>query len=144
MKVSLLIEILEKFWQLIASCGQIVTFNGRAFDCPFILIRSAVHRIKPTRDLLPNRYAASHIDLCDQLTFYGAMKRRFSLDMWCRTFGIKSSKDEGITGAGVKDFYEAGRYVDIARYCARDIRATGELFHIWEQYLKTPKQSYDY
>ncbi|HMK43584.1 MAG TPA: ribonuclease H-like domain-containing protein [Dissulfurispiraceae bacterium] len=130
-------EILQKFWKLIATGGQFVTFNGRTFDCPFLLIRSAVHRIKPTRDLMPNRYYATHIDLCDQLTFYGAVRRRFSLDMWCRTFGIKSSKEEGISGADVKDLFCTGRHIDIARYCARDLRATRELFLVWEQYLKT-------
>ncbi len=134
-------EILQKFWKTIASCGQFVTFNGRTFDCPFILIRSAVNRIKPSRDLMPNRYYATHIDLCDQLTFYGAVKRRFSLDMWCRAFSIKSSKEEGISGADVKDLFHAGRHIDIARYCARDIRATRELFGVWEQYIKAPKSS---
>lgn len=132
-------EILQKFWKTIAGCSQFVTFNGRTFDCPFILIRSAVNRIKPSRDLMPNRYYATHIDLCDQLTFYGAVKRRFSLDMWCRSFGIKSSKEEGVSGADVKDLFHAGRHIDIARYCARDIVATRELFRVWEQYIKSPK-----
>ena len=71
---------------------EIITFNGRGFDCPFILIRSAVHKIKPTKDLMPNRYNGVHIDLLDQLTFYGASRRKFSLDMWCKTFGIKAPK----------------------------------------------------
>ena len=95
-------EILEKFWNTVKSYREIITFNGRGFDCPFILIRSAVHKIKPTKDLMPNRYNGTHIDLLDQLTFYGASRRRFSLDMWCKTFGIKSPKEEGITGYDIK------------------------------------------
>jgi DNA polymerase elongation subunit (family B) len=91
-------EILKKFWNTVRDYKQIITFNGRGFDCPFILIRSAVHKIKPKKDLMPNRYADTHIDLLDQLTFFGASRRRFSLDMWCRTFGIKSPKEGGITG----------------------------------------------
>jgi DNA polymerase elongation subunit (family B) len=128
-------EILEKLWSAIKSYSQFITFNGRGFDCPFIMIRSAVHRIKPVRDLMPNRYNGSHIDLLDQLTFYGASRRRFSLDMWCRTFGIKSPKAEGITGYDIKDIYKSGRYVDIARYCAGDLIATKELLLIWENYI---------
>lgn len=128
-------EILEKFWNAIKSYAQFITFNGRGFDCPFIMIRSAVYRIKPVRDLMPNRYNGSHIDLLDQLTFYGASRRRFSLDMWCRTFGIKSPKAEGITGYDIKDIYKSGRYVDIARYCAGDLIATKELLLIWENYI---------
>ncbi|KAF0143691.1 MAG: 3'-5' exonuclease PolB [Nitrospirae bacterium] len=129
-------DILEKFWSTVKSYKEIVTFNGRGFDCPFILVRSAVHKIKPTKDLMPNRYNGSHIDLLDQLTFYGASRRRFSLDMWCKTFGIKSPKEGGITGYDIKDLFANKRYTDIARYCFGDIRATKELFHYWENYIK--------
>ncbi|BCB95086.1 hypothetical protein JZK55_00080 [Dissulfurispira thermophila] len=141
-------EIIEKFWSAVKTYDQFITFNGRTFDCPFIMIRSAVNRIKPSRDLMPNRYNGTHIDLLDQLTFYGASKRRFSLDMWCKTFGIKSPKSanesgEVITGYEVKDLFKSGRYVDIARYCARDLIATKELFLIWENYIKLqPNQPY--
>ena len=133
-------EILCKFWDTVKSYQQFITFNGRCFDCPFIMVRSAVHKIKPTRDLLPNRYGDSHIDLLDQLTFYGAMRRRFSLDMWCRTFGIKSPKDCGITGYDVKNLYRSGRGLDIARYCAGDLRATAELFFVWENHIRFSNQ----
>ena len=130
-------EILEKFWQAVRAYDQIVTFNGRAFDCPFIAVRSAVHRVKPARNLIPYRYSdKDHIDLFDQLSFYGATKRRFPLDMWCRVFGIKSPKDEGITGYDVKNLYQAGRYVDIARYCAGDLTATKEVLSVWENYIR--------
>ncbi len=106
---------------MIKGYDQIITFNGRSFDCPFILIRSAVHKIKPSRDLMPNRYNGSHIDLLDQLTFYGASRRKFSLDMWCRTFGIKSPKSGGITGDDVKKLYTSGKYIDLAKYCLGDL-----------------------
>jgi DNA polymerase elongation subunit (family B) len=129
-------EILEKFWTVIKGYDQFVTFNGRGFDCPFILIRSAVHRIRPRRDLMPNRYNDTHIDLLEQLTFYGASRRRFNLDMWCRTFGIKSPKEGGITGDEVKGLFKAGRHLDIARYCMGDLRATRELLYYWENYIK--------
>lgn len=129
-------EILERFWNTVKSYKEIITFNGRGFDCPFILVRSALHKIKPTKDLMPNRYSGSHVDLLDQLTFYGASRRRFSLDMWCKTFGIKSPKEDGITGYDIKDLFANKRYTDIARYCFGDIKATKELFHYWENYIK--------
>lgn len=133
-------EIIRRFWETIRPYDRFVTFNGRAFDCPFIMVRSAVHRIKPLRDLMPNRYGDVHIDLFDQLSFYGSSRRKFSLDMWCRTFGIKSPKEDGITGYEVKDLYKAGRHMDIARYCGGDLRATAELLSVWENYMKTPNQ----
>jgi hypothetical protein len=129
-------EILEKFWDVIKGYNQFITFNGRSFDCPFILIRSAFHRIKPKKDLMPSRYNETHIDLLDQLTFYGASRRKFNLDMWCKTFGIKSPKEGGITGFEVKELFKAGRYLDIAKYCVGDLRATRELLQYWETYIK--------
>jgi len=129
-------EILDKFWNVIKGYDKFITFNGRGFDCPFILIRSAAHRIKPRKDLMPNRYSDVHIDLLEQLTFYGASRRRFNLDMWCRTFGIKSPKESGITGDDVKGLFKTGRYLDIARYCIGDLKATRELLYYWENYIK--------
>ncbi len=129
-------DILVKFWDTVKSYDHFVTFNGRSFDCPFIMVRSAVHKIKPKRDLMPNRYGDAHIDLFDQLTFFGASRRKFSLDMWCRTFGIKSPKEDGITGYQVKELFQSGKHIEIARYCAGDLRATKELLAVWETYLK--------
>jgi hypothetical protein len=127
-------EIIEKFWQAIKSYGEFITFNGRCFDCPFILIRSALHKVKPTRELMPNRYGGPHIDLMDQLSFYGAT-RRFSLDLWCRAFGIKSPKEE-TKGHEVKELFREGKCLDIARYCAGDLRATKELFDLWQNFIR--------
>lgn len=131
-------EILQHFWDVIVKYDSFVTFNGRAFDCPFILIRTAVHRLKPSRELMPNRYGSEHIDLMDRLMFFGATRKRFSMDMWCRTFGIKSPKSDGVTGYDVKDLFRAGEYEKIARYCAGDLFATKELLHIWERHVCYP------
>ncbi|MEO5358885.1 MAG: ribonuclease H-like domain-containing protein [Nitrospirota bacterium] len=134
-------EIIEGFWDVIRKYDKFVTFNGRGFDCPFIMIRSAVHNVKPTRDLMPNRYGNEHIDLLDKLTFFGAARRRFSMDMWCRTFGIKSPKSEGVTGYDVKEMFNSGRHKEIAVYCAGDLWATRELLFKWEGYIKYPPEA---
>lgn len=130
-------EILRKFWAAVKSYDSIITFNGRGFDCPFLLVRSAMHRIRPTRDLMPNRYWDAHIDLMDRLSFFGATRRKFSLDMWCRSFGIQSPKED-VSGSGVRELFSTGRYLDIARYCVRDLHATKELFSYWENYIRMP------
>ncbi len=130
-------EILGHFWHLMEKASVFITFNGRTFDCPFLMLRSAMNKVRATKNLVPYRYDAKlHVDLCDQLTFYDAMRRRFSLDMWCKAFDIKSPKEGGITGLQVKDFYAKGLYKDIARYCGRDLQATKELYLYWENYLK--------
>jgi len=111
--------ILGKFWETVKHYDQFITFNGRGFDAPFLLMRSAIHKIKPTKDLMPNRYNLSHADLIDLLTFYGAVRRKFSLHMWCKAFNIKSPKEEGVTGYQVPELY-----------------ATAELYDYWSKYVR--------
>ena len=81
------------------------------------------------------KFNALHIDLRDQFSFYGAVYRKDSLHLYCRAFGIKSPKAEGITGDDVADLYKAKEYQKIARYNSWDLRATRELFERWDKYL---------
>ncbi|MBI3787656.1 MAG: ribonuclease H-like domain-containing protein [Ignavibacteriales bacterium] len=129
-------EIITTFWEDVVKFDQFITFNGRGFDCPFLLLRSALLEIKPTRNLMPYRYDANlHCDLLEQLTFYGAF-RKFSLDFYCKSFGIESPKAHGITGLDLGRLFGEKRFKEIAEYCFGDLKATAELFRRWENYLK--------
>ena len=100
-------EILKQFWDLATHYDYFVTFNGRCFDCPFLAIRSAILKIKPSINLNHNRYAPGpHIDLFDRLTNYGAVRWRKGLHMWCQGFGITSPKDQGVTGNEVAQLFK--------------------------------------
>jgi len=128
-------EMLEQFWLLAKKFDTVITFNGRNFDIPFLNLRSAILRVKPSKNFITNRYDTStHIDLLDQFTFYGLIKK-FNLDFYCRSFGIESPKSKGVTGMEVKELYAAGRIKDIAIYCGDDIKATFELYKIWKEFL---------
>jgi DNA polymerase elongation subunit (family B) len=133
------VMVLTEFWKTVARYGQFITFNGRSFDCPFLMLRSAICGVKPTRNLMPYRYAANeHCDLLEQLTFYGAF-RKFNLDFYCKGLGIKSPKGEGISGQDVGRLFAEGRHREIASYCLADVRATAELFHRWHSLLAFEK-----
>ncbi len=128
-------EILEKFWKTLSFSNKFVTFNGRGFDCPVLMLRSAMLGVKPSRNLMPYRYAADvHIDLLEQLTFYSAY-RKFNLDFYCKAFGIASPKENGMNGHEVAPMFSAGKYQVIAEYCAGDLAATRELYTRWKEYL---------
>ncbi len=128
-------EILESFWRIVEVADRVVTFNGRMFDAPFLMLRSAMLKTKPSRNLITNRYDKTfHIDLLDQFTFYG-LTRKFNLDFYCNAFGIKSPKSKGVSGMEVKTLYEAGKVKEIAAYCGDDIYATYQLFRIWADFL---------
>ena len=127
-------EILESFWRIAKQVDQFITFNGRNFDVPFVMIRSAMLGVKVSKNLMGYRYSDEHIDLLEQFTFYG-LTRKFNLDFYCQSFGIESPKSKDISGMEVKNLYEAGRIKDIAVYCSKDIYATCQLFNIWDKYL---------
>ena len=128
-------NLLQHFWETVERYDQIITFNGRSFDCPFIMLRSGILGVKATRNLIPYRYDSDkHCDLLEQLTFYSAT-RKFNLDFYCKAFGIKSPKSEGITGLDLGPLFREGKFQEIAKYCLGDIQATGELFKRWDQFM---------
>lgn len=134
-------EMLRAFWHAIGprhdadgrlvkpAAKRIVTFNGRQFDGPFLMIRSALLGIAPTVNLVGYRYTFDpHCDLAEVLNFRGAVRSNYNLDYWCRRFGVTSPKAEGLDGSQVQGAYEDGRLDEIVEYCARDIVATGDLY----------------
>lgn len=135
-------ECLEKFWEVAKNYKEFVSFNGRGFDVPFMIVRSAVYGMRPTKDLMSNRYLGSqkydakHIDLLDQLSFYGAVRKKGNLHLWSRAFGIKSPKGDGVSGDDVGKLFKEKKYLEIAKYNVGDLRATKELFEKWRKYIR--------
>jgi DNA polymerase elongation subunit (family B) len=137
-------EIIDLFWKKIKHEGynMFVTFNGREFDCPFIMLRTFLLKSRPTYNLMSGtdfNIKGYHTDLMKELTFNkhsptGA-RRKFSLDFYCKQLGIPSPKADGVKGDMVKDLYNNKEYQTIADYCFGDVVATGNLFNLWSKYL---------
>jgi DNA polymerase elongation subunit (family B) len=146
-------ELLTHFWQGLEEkrYNAFISFNGRNFDCPFLMLRSAVLGVRPSVNLMAGtrwsffvkgrNYEVEHIDLADKLVFNngfdknGAM-RKFNLDFYTKAFGVSSPKSGGITGYEVPQFFAEGRSREIAEYCMRDVRSTGESYEKWQALLK--------
>ena len=135
-------ELLAAFWDVARHYDEVVTFNGRGFDVPFLYLRSALLGVPISRkNWLGYRFATEpHCDLAEQLTFYNVSgregaARRFNLDFYCKAFGIESPKSHGVTGLDVNTLLAAGKYREIAEYCLRDVRATADLYRIWKERL---------
>ena len=135
-------ELLTAFWDVAKHYDEIVTFNGRGFDVPFLYLRSALLSVPISKkNWLGYRYATEpHCDLAEQFTFYNVSgrdgaARRFNLDFYCKAFGIESPKSHGVTGMDVKDLLAAGKYREIAEYCLRDVHATVLLYQVWRDRL---------
>ena len=135
-------ELLTAFWDVAKHYDQVVTFNGRGFDVPFLYLRSALLNVPISKkNWLGYRYAVEpHCDLAEQFTFYsvggqGGAARRFNLDFYCKAFGIESPKSHGVTGMDVSALMAEQKFREIADYCLRDVRATVELHKIWKERL---------
>lgn len=131
-------EMLAEFWAALSKFERCVSFNGRAFDGPFLSIRSAAHALLPSKNLSGYRYSMeTHVDLMEVLTFQGTVPR----DQWpslhaaCIAFGIPSPKSEEMHGYAVGEAYREGRVAEIAEYCRRDVEATSALFRKLEPTL---------
>lgn len=136
--------LLENFWKIFRKYPDIhlISFNGRGFDAPFLMLRSAKLQVRPARNLMAGtkfNYPL-HTDLIDELCFYmptsyGAT-RRYNFDFFTQAFGLVSPKAAGVNGSMVTEYFKEGKIAEISEYCLRDVKATWELFDYWQKYLK--------
>lgn len=135
-------QMLESFWGGADQYDTFVTWNGRSFDVPYLIVRSAVHGVAVRKDLMGHRYLSSqrygpkHIDLFDQVSFYGAVRRPGSLHMWCRALGIETPKAGDVAASDVGKAFAQKKFLEIAQYNARDLFATNALYRYWRTYFQ--------
>lgn len=101
---------------------EIVTWNGRAFDVPVIMLRSFHHGVVHGwyhRDY-QNRYNGAHLDLCDTMSEYG--HKGIKLDAAARLIGLPGKM--GVDGSKVAALYAAGQMDTISAYCYTDVIQT--------------------
>jgi hypothetical protein len=142
-------QLLRAFGQRVAqhlaqANAQLVTYNGRGFDLPVLVHRAIKHGVSDGRDVLvkaarENRYhPVTHVDLMDVVTFNGAAPR-FPLAAYAIGYGFQSPKHD-MDGAGVWPAVQAGRILDVVRYCAGDVIATTQVYRRVHEAVDTPKR----
>ncbi|MDC1068425.1 ribonuclease H-like domain-containing protein [Candidatus Kapabacteria bacterium] len=137
-------RILSDFWKILSKYDRasLISFNGRGFDAPYLMTRSAILRIKPSRNLMAGTKFnyPMHFDLADELTFFSPSRigatRRYNFDFFARSFGVTSPKADGVDGSKVGELYKNNQIEEIAEYCLRDVTSTWDLFTIWNNYLR--------
>ena len=131
-------EILEDFWEGAGSYDVFVTFNGRSFALPFIYHRSVMNNVRPSVDIARQRYLTKqslpyHIDLLDELSFYGSMHHRPSLPLLCGAYGIDNPSVLG--GEEIAEAFKDGRFRAIAEKNMGDVEAIRDLYEKWKEFL---------
>jgi predicted PolB exonuclease-like 3'-5' exonuclease len=124
-------QLLEEFSRFLGRARPVlVTYNGRSFDLPVIVMRSLCHAISlpwyyRDRDVRYRYSAEGHLDLCDWLADHGAA-RPGKLDAVARLIGLPGKI--GVDGSQVEGLYHSGQLDSIQRYCLADVSQTALLF----------------
>lgn len=133
------VELLSSFWSDLAQIRptRFVTFNGKSFDFPYIIVRSAILGVPSPRNITldTRRFATDrHFDVREALTNYDRY-RKGTLEYFCEIFGVPSPKG-GLDGSRVGEYFSEGRLGEIAEYCLADCRATAELYRRIRPYFR--------
>jgi predicted PolB exonuclease-like 3'-5' exonuclease len=130
--------IARHFWTGWAKYDRptLVSFNGRGYDVPLLELAAFRYGFAlpqwfnvdaKTYDQARNRYNAdAHLDLCDLLTNFGAIRFSGGLNLLANILG-KPGKT-GVDGSQVQDFYDAGKTQEINDYCRCDVLDTYFVF----------------
>ena len=124
-------QLLEDFSRFVGRARPVlVTYNGRSFDLPVIVMRSLCHAIPlpwyyRDRDVRYRYSAEGHLDLCDWLADHGA-SRAGKLDAIARLIGLPGKI--GIDGSQVESLHASGQFEAIQTYCLADVAQTALLF----------------
>ncbi|MFK5881560.1 MAG: 3'-5' exonuclease [Sulfurospirillum sp.] len=123
---------------------KLVSFNGRSFDVPLLMIRAMKYNLTcrayfevENRELGKSkwdnyRYRFSdkfHIDLMDHISEFGAT-RGLKLDTLCSMIGAPGKFD--VKGDQVMDMYYRGELRQIKEYCESDVLNTYWLYLKYE------------
>lgn len=130
-------DLLRNFWDDIKNyTGTFVHFNGLRFDVPFILNRSASHKIIPTNKsfLMKRRFSYfPHFDCYAAITDWGN-QRAITLKTACEFLGVQSPKEGEVVAKDVYQFVKDGKILEVAEYCARDVVATKKVYDVLSKY----------
>lgn len=133
-------RLLEDFADAIPEhrAPQIIGFNHIAFDLPFIAHRAAICRVSMPRYIrasiqIPPWKAAGDLYF-DTMVAWAGPRGSISLDKLSRILGLEG-KGNGPTGADVWPMIQAGRYDNVATYCAADVERTRAIYQVLARYL---------
>lgn len=125
-------ELLTVFFDSYRSAGKLgrditcVGHNIIGFDLKFLWKRCVILGIRPPP--LPFKAKPWDSSVFDSMLQWDSdVSKRISLDNLCHALGVKSPKGE-MDGSMVSDAFNAGRFDDIAKYCAQDVEAVRDVY----------------
>jgi hypothetical protein len=118
--------ILKEFWWLVERADLYVGHNVLDFDLKFMVQRSTLHRIKPSREIPFARFRNAPVfDTMQEWTRWG--REGVSLEALALAMGLASPKD-GMDGSKVYPAFQAGRLEDVYAYCRGDVETVRRVY----------------
>jgi DNA polymerase elongation subunit (family B) len=130
-------RILEGFWEVVRSAREwrFVTYNGLAFDLPYLIRRSIYGGAAPSAGLPLRPYSPdTHFDVMRVLSNWERADA-VRLDVIAALLGLEKWPP-GMEGSQVLGLWRAGRFEDIEAYCLGDVRLAYEIFLRVEAYFR--------
>lgn len=100
--------------------------NARDFDLRFLYQQAVILNVKPPF-ALPHNARPGDPRVYDTMTEWAGYRDHISLDRLCHALGLPG-KPDGMTGAQVWDYVQAGRLDDVVAYCRNDVAQTREVW----------------
>lgn len=124
-------KILKEWWKIAEQANCFIGHNIMDFDLRFIYKRSIVNRIKPCARHLNLSFARyRNFPIFDTMKEWEKWSNSYiTLDALAKILQLPSSKDGGIDGSQVSDFFLAGKYEKIYEYCKRDVELVRQVYN---------------
>jgi DNA polymerase elongation subunit (family B) len=129
--------LLEGFWEVVRGGREwrFVTYNGLAFDLPYLIRRSIYLGVPPSAGLPLRPYAPdSHFDVMRMLSNWERADT-VRLDVVAELLGLHKWPP-GMEGSQVLGLWRAGRTDEIEAYCLGDVRLAYDVFLRVEPYFR--------
>jgi len=125
-------DILVRFWEIVKEYDFFVTHNGYGFDIPFIIVRSALNKVKYSSKIQLNRYNMNNSNHFDTMLFFSqGTFFNVRLDVIARSIGVEL-QDDLISGRECERLYKEGKIDEIVKHCKEDVMITEKIYN----YLK--------
>ena len=126
-------KLLQDAWEVLAEFDHFTSFNGISFDVPILLMRSAIHRVRPSVTISTKKYTISnHTDSRMVLGNWDKFAKG-NLDFYCRLLLGESGKDE-FDGSVMQEMFDLEMFEEIGQYCESDCVKTYKLYEIITNY----------
>ena len=118
--------ILTAFYEYLLGLRPVnlVTFNGQAFDIPFLYMRGLVHGLDFSALLPREKWSKLHVDLYEHLGGKWGLNAKLAEICWLLGIDCISG-----TGGEVQNLYDNQDFQKIIEHCTGDVEAIEQLYN---------------